>query len=339
MNRILLIIGLLAFVSACETVASIEADIDRITIFSSVDQYESAETRTVATESSNGNQIIMKWGWNEVVGAFAPTYNNLSFVFVNNTDAPVSTAEFVSEKADAVPTHVYYPYINHATDMTDIPFDLYPGNSFVYEDESSVYRYDVKVAKKIEDYGNGTCSMTFQHMMALLRFTVDIAEYGLSEDDYINSVTIECGPMPFSGEFSLNLKNKTFTRKPVPDGEGTVNDLTILLDEKPSVSEPYTFYVPVAPMMLSKSEYKNDPDVFRWAFTINTNEYWIWFYIDIPADLDIEAGKCYDVPLTVDVIDGNGYYFDDEYRVEGPYIEEHEQEPEEGGDTEEGEMD
>jgi hypothetical protein len=88
-------------------------------------------------------------------------------------------------------------------------------------------------------------------------------------------------------------------------------------------------------MMLSKSEYKNDPDIFRWAFTINTNEYWIWFYIDIPADLDIEAGKCYDVPLTFDIIQDKGYYYD-EYgdRIDVPYFGE--QIPEDGGDTDDG---
>lgn len=335
MNRILLTFCLLAFVTACDTITSTETDIDRITIFSSVDSYTSAATRTVASESSNGNQIIMKWAWNEVVGAFAPTYDNLRFVFVSNTDEPVPTAEFVSEKADAVPTHVYYPYIDGATDMTDIPYELYPDNYYLYQNEYSVTSYDIKVSKKIEDYGDGTCSMTFEHMMALLRFTVDLSEYNLSEDDEINSVVIECGAMPFSGNFSLNLKNKTLTRKPVQDGEGVINELTISLDKRPSVYEPYTFYVPVAPMMLSKSEYKNDPDVFRWAFTINTNEYWIWFYIDIPADLDIEAGKCYDVPLTFDIIEDKGYYYD-EYgdRFDVPYFGE--QIPEDGGDTDDG---
>ena len=337
MNRILLTFCLLAFVTACDTITSTETDIDRITIFSSVDSYTSAATRTVASESSNGNQIIMKWGWYEEVGGFAPTYDNACFVFHNNSDSPVSTADFVSEDADAVPTHVYYPYISEATEITNIPFTLFPDNYYEYFDESSVAGYDIKVSKKIEDYGDGSCAMTFEHMMALMRFTVDIVDFGLSEDDCINSVVIECGAMPFSGEFSLNLENKTFTRKPTQDGEGTVNELFIDILQTPSVSEPYTFYVPVAPMMLSKSEYKNDPDIFRWAFTINTNENWIWFYIDIPADLDIEAGKCYDVPLTSDIIGTKGYYYDENGNLwPGAYLGE--QDPEDDGDTGEEDM-
>ena len=337
MNKNLLIIGLLALAPACNTLTDIESDIERITIFSSVDPYTSVDTRTVASESSNGNQIIMKWGWYEEVGAFAPTYNNACFVFHNNSDRPVLTAEFVSEEADAVPTHVYYPYISEATVMTDIPFSLFPDNYYEYFDESSVSGYDIKVAKKIDDYGDGTCSMTFQHMMAMLRFTVDIDDLGVSEYDCINSVVIECGAMPFSGEYTLNLKNKTFTRKPLADGEGAPNELFIDLLQTPSVSEPYTFYVPVAPMMLSKSEYKNNRDIFRWAFTINTDEYWIWFYIDIPADLDIEAGKCYDVPLSSDMIRTKGYYYD-EYGDIRPGAFFGEQDPEIGGDTGEDEM-
>ena len=328
---------MMVLAASCDTITNTEPTVERITIFSSVDSYTSPDTRTVASESSNGNQIIMKWGWYEEVGGFAPTYDNACFAFHNNSDKPVSTADFISEEADAVPTHVYYPYIQEATDMTNIPFTFFPDNKYEYLDESSVSGYDIKVSKKIEDYGDGSCSMTFEHMVALLRFTVDLSDFGLSENDQINNVVIECGAMPFSGEFSLNLKNKTFTRIPDAGTEGTVNELLIDLLQTPDVSDSYTFYVPVAPMMLSKSEYKNDPDVFRWAFTINTNENWIWFYIDIPADLDIEAGKCYDVPLTSDIIWTKGYYYDENGDLlPGAYLGE--QDPEGGGDTGEEDM-
>lgn len=328
-NKISLFLMLLIACSACESPADHRPSSQFFTLSASMDSFGSDATRTVPEESTDRTKIVMQWGWYEEIGCFADTYDNLCFTFVNETESSVSTADFISDEADAIPAYAYYPYVEGASDKTAIPFTLFPEATYQYFDESSVSGYDIKIANNIEDHGSNSCGVVFEHMMALLRINIGLdGLYDLADGEELVSLALQCDAFPLSGDFTLDLVNRKLTRLPYDYNE----PLNIELVEQPSAYDAYTVYMPVAPMKLS--DYAGDPDLYRWTFEITTTHHYVFFFADILSNLNIEAGKCYDVPLTAEAMMARGYYYDeDENRIVGAYIEELEPDEDDWGDA------
>lgn len=286
--------GLLCLLAACtdKSESLVLGQQGGICIIGSADGFTSLpQTRTQVGDVSEDGALLIEWSAGDRIGVFGDG-STANALFTGNNDAPAPTTTFAGTLTGGdMPVYAYYPYQEGVSDKTVIPIEI-PAEQ-MYTDESSVAQYDFKASSEILADPSGGYRVQFRQLAALLRFEIDLTGVQSLADECLQDITIHQTEtnVPMAGAFTYDL---TQLESGLRSGEYSMDGITLVLENKPSVSDMIIAYAVLAPGNHAGNE---------WCCTFSTDRHQVTFNTTVLCNL--EAGKYYTVPLNVTVLENN----------------------------------
>lgn len=234
--------------------------------------------------------LALLWEPNETIGVFGNVTANAAFISSNSTALETTTFSGEITSSDNTLT-AYYPYVDGATSVSEIPFTLAVEQSQT-NGKPALADNDLKYGQ-LEDRGDDRYACTFKQCFSLIKFTINVADCNEIKDLYLDNVWMQADNAVLAGEFKLNALTGALT-----NGNATADNVSLTFTDRPTLGgNAIEAWVLVNPNLPAGS-------VLNFLLTaVDANgENPVLATAELTTVQEIEAGCAYNVDITTEFL-------------------------------------